>query len=190
MAVKTRQVAQATASESAATVSLAQEARNDRELAWRPQLSLVDLHAEGEPGFLIFRVRVKNAGGGPAIKCKVAIRQPGSWWLVAVADLQVNSEGSGDGTPQPGARPDEVFKYVFQGAGGLSVPLWPELVILCSDVLGRQFRFPVEHPFEDIGNWNHLRPEVSVGEVPKPAWATEPAPVSYTHLTLPTNREV
>jgi len=33
MAVKTRQVAQATASESAATVSLAQEARNDRELA-------------------------------------------------------------------------------------------------------------------------------------------------------------
>jgi hypothetical protein len=176
MANETREVAKAARDETAATISLAQEARNDRELAWRPQMSLVDIRlGDGVPPSPLIEVRVKNAGGGPAIKCKVAIRQPGRWWLIAVGDLQVNSEASGIGSPQSGARPDEVFTYVSQGAGGLSVPLTPELVILCSDVLGRQLRFPVQNSFDGIGAWNHLRPEVSAEEVPKAKWATEPA---------------
>lgn len=175
MANETREVAEATRIESAATVSLAEEARNDRELAWRPQMSLVGLDADSFGQKDRMRVQVKNAGGGPAIKCRVAIRRHPSWWLIPLGDLQVNSPAEADGFPLPGARPDTVFEYVFQGAGGLSVTLTPELVILCSDVLGRQFRFPVEHPFEDMPTWNHLRPEISAGEVPKPAWATEPA---------------
>jgi hypothetical protein len=142
MAIKIRQVAEATSSESGATVSLAQESKIDRELAWRPQLSLVDLHAEGEPGFQISQVRVKDAGGGPAIKCKVAIHQPQIWWLTPVGDLQVNSEVSGVGDPQPGICPDKVFKYVFHGVGGLSLPLAPELVILALTFWVANFGFP------------------------------------------------
>lgn len=173
MAIKTRQVAAATKDESAATVSLAQEAQRDRELAWRPQLSLVAFKAATYDKGERIQVEVKNAGGGPAIDCKVVVRRQEHWWLIRLGDIQVNSSGASDGGEQPTACPDEVFHYVSHGLIVVAAKQ-RDMMILCSDVLGRRFRFPVENVFDRPESWRFLRPEVSP-ESSRPMWAIQPA---------------
>jgi hypothetical protein len=109
MARRTHDVATETKKESAATISLANEAKTDRELAWRPQLALriCDVIVRnGVPGEFSFQI--VNAGGAPGIGCMVLARLPqdiSHWGMWAVGDIGSGStdlgisRARGDGTP-------------------------------------------------------------------------------------------
>ena len=93
MAKRTHDVAEETKREARATQSLADEAPTDRELVWRPQLDLTACGVQMESGK--FFAKVFNAGGGPAIGCKVLVRLPDQinvWCLWAFGDIASRSE--------------------------------------------------------------------------------------------------
>src|ERR1700722_8147169 len=87
LAIATFRVTRSAEEETKATVALAEEARRDRELAWR-----VSLTVEGESGVhsspdRSSEVTITNIGTVPAFGCRWA-RLWGQWWsLTPPADL-------------------------------------------------------------------------------------------------------
>ena len=92
---------------------------------------------------------------------------------------------------EPGGIPAELLKY---GAEVLSVPLAD--IMNSSECnrdpvsIGRGIFILLQKLGEPLGPLSSLRPIVLLGAVWKAISLMVLAPVSYTHLTLPTNREV
>ena len=152
LAAITWRLAMSTRDLSRDTKDLATEAETDRRLAWRPQLSVMfpdlGLTQTGAPGDM--ELRVLNAGGGPALNCKVIARWPGRvthWTDWAVGDLVPS--GSTDAlkaTFRQGDSPDGAFSNAGSPA--------PDVAIFCSDILNRRWRFLAKMIYGSDDNWS------------------------------------
>ncbi len=137
------------------TKDLATEAETDRRLAWRPQLSVMfpglGLTLTGDPADM--ELRVLNAGGGPALNCKVIARWPGGvthWADWAVGDLMpTSSTDVVKATFRPGDTPDGAFSHV-----GPPPDPAPDVAVFCSDILNRRWRFLVKMIHGSGGHWS------------------------------------
>jgi hypothetical protein len=177
MAIKTRDVAIETRKESGATQALATEAKRDRELAWRPQLSLVEFNVAGATEQTLFTssFKIRNSGGGPAIDCRVAAHLPEDinfWWLTSLGDLPAGSVSNvGNGSLHQGSTPYEIFDYPHARE---SDPI-PDVMMFCTDAIGRRLRFPVAGAFDGLHSKPYMAPDVYVvGEPNQPTWGASP----------------
>lgn len=141
LAFKTRDLArsaarqaQAASEEAEATNQLANEARRDRELIWRPILSVeVGSPTVGEHTYDEGDVRISNVGTGPALNCAYA-----SW--------------TPDGASS-GFTPRHCFVRGFDLGNAGSPITWSlfvpppgsndrlRRVLVCSDIFGNRYRF-------------------------------------------------
>lgn len=138
----TTKAAQAAHEEAEATKALASAAQIDRLLQWRPQLELRDLrHAQND-----WNMTIRNTGSGPALDVVVAAREMsniGEWCLLRIGDLRPGDRSEAHGLTwlHEGA-----VTSVFETFLGLDVRRVVTSVMLCSDVLGRRFRFGIADP--------------------------------------------
>jgi len=177
MASRTREVAIETQSESSATRLLAEEAKRDRELAARAQLSLLEfacdvLPHQEPPGRV--QANILNAGSGPAIDVKLALRSPSDvniWSIVNFRDLKPAGNREKGGQLVHGGSPYDLFDDPGDTAAA-------DVVLFCSDVLDRRYRFPF---LDAVGNsdatWRPLPPEIFSPDDPvngRPNWVNHP----------------
>jgi hypothetical protein len=155
------------------TRALADEARKDRELAYRPHLSLVYFSAlTGDPHSA--KVQIKNVGAGAAIDTRVAVCDPGDanrWWHIPLGELKSGDHGPAIEGKSPSG--DPVPRSIFAEIAGTSPSLRPELVMKCSDVLGNRYRFPVSGPLHGPSvPWRGHPPDFwRSSDRPTPEWA-------------------
>ena len=183
MASETKAQAHATKEEAKATRTLGDEAKFDRQLRWRPQLDLTVCWVDSNE----FRFRVFNAGGGPAIACKVLARQPDDinrWGLWVAGDIAPNSSTDERGTE---IRTSGSIYAAFEAPDAMADPKRePNVVVICADILGRRYRFPVVDVFDDEHKtnkremWKPFPPEIYEGAAPDaPTWTGHPLLWSY-----------
>ena len=176
VAKKTGGLIEASTREAAATEALAIESRTDRQLAWQPQLELTQWNEwEGN-----FSWEVRNSGGGLAVQVVALgrrIENVGTWYIGRHGDLR------------PGDKERRQVSFWKKG-GGLHAPYEGyastfdadivTVVLLCSDILGRRFRFGFVRPpglSPDDMFLGVLPAEISVITDDHPAhtdWAAEP----------------
>jgi hypothetical protein len=167
MAIKTGDLAKAANKEAAAVVDqgevlerqatamaeLAEEARRDRELAWQPLLTLENLGFSGNANARRITVRVTNVGSGPALNSSIFVSDGGQWGQSPRFVFRSGDEDSRSMNMDSLDR-SEVFEPT---PGFRRVPsvrqgqLPPELVALCTDALGRRWRFSPGWPNETVG---------------------------------------
>lgn len=160
--------------EAEATERLAiEEPRTDRQLLWRPQLDLAAYHHEDNAD--TFSFTVGNSGAGPALQVVCLAREMGNvgrWCIIRMGDLRPGVVRSGSG-------------LLWAAGGDLRSPYdqipgasdFVTVVLVCSDVLGRRFRFGYTKPL-------HERPE-QMHEMPRPL----PAEVSSVTQAHPVHAE-
>jgi hypothetical protein len=175
-ATATTKAAQAAHNEAEATKALAAAAQIDRLLQWRPQLELRDLyHAENG-----WKMRIRNTGSGPALDVVVAAREMsniGNWCLLRVGDLRPgdDSETEGFNWSHGGA-----LTSIFEGFFDLDERRVATSVMLCSDVLGRRFRFGIADPKDPYPGeiskvlGAEISPALSPAHPFHEGWANEP----------------
>jgi hypothetical protein len=180
VAVEAKAQAGAAAREAKATENLAIEARTDRQLAWRPHLELVgyDHHTDVEDNSFYFTVR--NLGPGPALQVDCLAREienVARWGIARIGDLRSGDSGAAHGQiwSKGGS-----LNTPFEGIPGESPGGIVAVVLMCSDVLGRRFRFGYTRPIKLPPSDQSLRAlpaDVSVISEDHPAhtgWADEP----------------
>ncbi len=174
LAGETETVASQTGDEARATTKLAEQARADRELACWPQLEMIsngENRTADRGGYNVFRFR--NLGTGPALGCRIlALDSAERGWAMLMGGSLAAKDGQADGRGglrSPDDCPWEVFRTSREGRERADV------VMMCSDILGRRFRFLV---FRDSGvgdPWVSLPAEVwTPSEDGGPGWATNP----------------
>lgn len=138
------QTARAAQAEADATMQLAQEARKDRELAWRPHLDISMSQTAALPDCDSIDVAVTNVGNGPALDCRIWLYATNRWaWrdvkpLAAQQRLQLLEpiRISHQGGPHP--FPEGMFDPPPDGRPHHGP--WVT-VVTCTDVLGNRWRF-------------------------------------------------
>ncbi len=132
--------------EALATQALAKEARTDRQLQWRPQLGLMDCWASMD-GNGRFHFSIANVVGGPAVGCKAMARVPwdvNSWSLWIVGDVESGPQAA----YTQGARRGLSVYSAFAAPDAMAEPRRePDVVLICSDIPGRRYRFPIVDVF-------------------------------------------
>ena len=87
MAGYTKRAAKAASDEAEATVKLVESAKQDRELTWRPWITVEDLNnpeTHAQPKM----ITVRNMGVGPALRCLYMTNQPrGEWRQLSGFDI-------------------------------------------------------------------------------------------------------
>ena len=175
--------------EAIATENLAAEARTDRQLAWRPQLELLDYRHEPRAtdplakgyGAADFYFHVRSTGAGPALQVVAMaweIENTSRWCIVGVGDLRPGDERNAEAALWPSGRN---VSSPFEGFPGVTTTDYLTVVLLCSDVLGRRWRFGwargVGTP-PTVPTMKYVGPDVSVldEEVHRfhTGWADEP----------------
>lgn len=162
----TGRAAEAAQIEAEATVQLAQEAREDRELAWRPYL-VVDVITTVSDGKLTCEVR--NIGRGPATDVIVwayrPVHGPGTWGRTPARAL-----GAGGTSKELGFQADQTARFPEDLFPTPTNPdRAPGLVVVatCTDIVGNRWRFV-----------DGYRPDQVRPRDPNPprwtAWVTEP----------------
>jgi hypothetical protein len=145
----TREGVRNTLREAIATENLAAEARTDRQLAWRPQLELMDYHHEPQAAELTmqgygtpdFSFHVRSTGAGPALQVVAITREVeniGRWCIVGIGDLRPGDKREADGELWPSGGS---VSSPFEGFPGATEADIVTVVLLCGDVLGRRWRF-------------------------------------------------
>ena len=169
--VEARRASDAAREEGQATLGLATETHRDRELAWRPVLTWEVTDPEGasggEPaGERTTVVVVKNVGNGPAIGCEYVARDHGrctyrrGFALSAgeVVELSIGaSEPPWEQEPQGLFDPATSTRLTGQRPRRMQV-------LMCSDILGRRWRFFEDFPPESVDG----------DDVDPPPWAMPP----------------
>ncbi len=152
------------ATEAKATLDLAEEARKDRQLAWRPIVD-VEVHQwlpDSHGDRLV--VHVTNVGTGPALNCRCFVRRDalygeGPRFFLKAGETKV-------GTLEPLSDVDlrrPVFEPEIPTVRMNQLP--PVLVAVCSDALDRYWRFRPGRPPESV----------SAGEPNPPGWVAHAA---------------
>jgi len=148
MAIATFFMALRTGKVARETKQLAEEARSDRDLAWRPILALEQrggVTRSGNPQQTLVSVRVTNLGSGPALSCSIYVSYEGCWGCWNGFPLKPQEHRDmGIHVDANIVFPSEVFTLK---AGTQRTPttrmmqLPPELAAVCTDALGRRWRF-------------------------------------------------
>jgi hypothetical protein len=181
MAKATKKLAADTTEEAKATRSMADEAKVDRGLTWRPQLGLASMQLNmAPPGTWVFAL--KNSGGGPALDSRGLVRWPsniGLWTMIAFGDLTPGqaTDRIGADSWKTGGSPYELFNGFADNRDA------PEVMLFCSDVLGRRWRFPIRTlnsavEYESAAlreGWKVYPGEVAApGDENQPMWSQSP----------------
>ena len=162
----TDQAAGAAKVEAEATVRLAKQAREDRELAWRPHIAIeVPDHRQG-PEQDAVTATITNVGNGPAIDC--------TFWAYR-GDTHTQRWGWQGGIALRSSQ-SRLIENMLLGPPG-TAPRFPEgifdpptasvhrspkvYVVTCTDLLGNTWHFVQGH-----------RPEWVRPDDPPPGWAT------------------
>ena len=137
-----------------ATKSLAMEAQTDRELAWRPYLT-IELTRDQTGGEAKWTedVTIVNIGTGPAIECGYFVYRKNSWANLAGFSIRAGSQHDLSGVA--GAPPGDGRFFpegMFDTPGGTSEisPRPAVRVAVCKDILGNRWRFFEGHVPECI----------------------------------------
>ena len=165
--VEARRASDATRVEAQAALDIATEAHRDRELVWRPVLTweLTDVTDAGS-GAWAETVVVKNVGAGPAIACEYISCDDDHWAYRRGFALRAGEivELSIEASEPPWERAPRGLFDPVSGARRTGHRPNRMRVLICSDILGRRWRF-----FEDFP------PESVAGDEPNPPpWATPP----------------
>ena len=156
--------AQAGRDEADATTDLARQAREDRELAWRPHLGIeVPTYSNG-PGQDLVTAVITNVGNGPAIDCafwtyrgemEAAVYR---WGQSSGFQLAASQTKPLDPVPRDPAGVAPVFpEGLFDPPEGGSHGSHVVYVVTCTDLLGNTWRFVQGH-----------RPEMVRADDPSP----------------------
>jgi hypothetical protein len=124
-----------------ATNRLADEARLDRELAWRPYLTMETRaeHVQGDSWS--YRIGVKNVGSGPALQTSVFQLRGERWGKSGPFSFAPSDAGAFNVLPEPPSTP--VPAGVFDEPGeNRSANV---RVAVCKDMLGNMWRFVDGH---------------------------------------------
>ncbi len=168
--MEARRASDAAREEGQATLGIATETHRDRELAWRPVLTweVTDLATAsgGEPEQAGVTVVVKNVGNGPAIGCEYVARDRGRCTYhrgFALSAGEVVELSIGASKPPWQQEPQGLFDPATSTRLTGRRPRRMQM-LMCSDILGRRWRFFEDFPPESV-NSDDLDP---------PAWALPP----------------
>jgi hypothetical protein len=174
LASKTKDQVDASLREAKATEELAREARTDRLLAWQPQLEIRNFIRDGAD----WCMTVRNTGGGPALDVVVVVRNNsnvGEWALLRFGDLRPGEAFDKKGeTWANGMAIISIFEDFLEPDNRRAV----SQVMMCSDILGRRFRFGISVPINPFPGESSrvLAPEISIPDPSTGArlsWASE-----------------
>lgn len=162
VATKTGDEAKAAAESVKATQQLAEEARHDRELLYRPILTTKVHSGNHANGRYIEQVDIVNIGNGPALDCVYVTNSDGDWSFLGSKRGSFSVAGRSNSgerrtTPSTDPLPNEVLMH--PDASG-SPEYWTHALI-CSDQFGNRYRFGMIPP-----------QMVRQSESDKPPWAT------------------
>jgi hypothetical protein len=150
--------------EAEATVKLVENAKQDRELTWRPWITVEvvrDPSSGGEPK----SITVRNMGVGPALRCLYLTRQPrNEWRQLSRFDVPAREKLESiqvDNTEKPMNAGRLRLDPPEDGRESL------EHAVICSDIFGNRYRFRLTarppdiwlRDTEPIPNWAQDLPE-------------------------------
>ncbi|SRR6266851_2087362 len=168
LAEETKAIAAATRDEAEATLAVVKETERDRDLQWRPALSVILWRSQGN---IVNELEIVNAGGGPAIGVRYLVRDGRRWAMLAARDIpaggQTERASSGE---MPGEPDADLFAPPEASADHRGETI---AVLLCSDALGRRYRFP--YATGPTGGRHWYPPEMwTPGSGTSPPWSTPP----------------
>ena len=153
-----------------ASNKLIAEVVRDRELRWQPSPGIRWFQSAVGSGGPVNGIELTNAGGGPALSCRLVVKQDGQdGWLTPAVDIP------------PGSSQKILADQVLDAA--ISVPLstWKAEdgfdhnaeslgAIFTKDILGSRYRFIVVKDGASRAIIEH-RELWRIGEQPQPTWA-------------------
>jgi hypothetical protein len=156
--------------EVAASNKLIAETVRDRELRWQPSPGVQWTLSVVGSGGPVNAIELTNAGGGPALSCRLVVKQDGQeGWLTSAVDIPAGSTLS--------VLADQVLDTAISvplstwvAEDGFNHNLESLGAIFTKDILGSRYRFLVVRDgsskaiIEQRERWR-------VGEEPQPAWA-------------------
>ena len=158
-----RQAAMAAEREANATVQLAKEAVEDRQLAWRPHIDIEHPTGRSGPDGNSATLVLRNVGNGPALDCAIWAYWGGHGLWGVVRHLTLQAHGQRHTTVYSGTEPGHAFPVgMFDLPDGANHSTPDVYVAVCRDVLGNRWRFMPGQPPE----------VVPVNEAQAPPWAT------------------
>jgi hypothetical protein len=175
LAKKTGEQVDASLREAKATEELAEAARADRLLVWRPQLEMRNFIRDGTDWYMTIR----NTGAGPALDVVVVSSNQnnvGEWALLRLGDLRPGESFEKKGSTWPhGKAINSIFEEYLERDDRRTVTQ----VMVCTDILGRRFRFGIADPKDAYpGEPSRALPaEISISDPETHArlpWANEP----------------
>ena len=163
MAGYTKRAAKAASDEAEATVKLVESAMQDRELAWRPWITIHVVTQPTEGTAEPLRINVVNLGVGPALRCLYLCKLPwGEYRQFSQFDLPAgNSLAVSVGIESPISAARLQLDPQEDGRDSLTEAL------ICSDIFGNRYRFrPTARPPDTwlrdtdfVPNWAQDLPE-------------------------------
>jgi hypothetical protein len=171
LAIFTLITALAAKKEANATKDLAEEAREDRELAWRPCLDFGPTIQASVNGADQYTFTVTNLGGRPAIACVCIVHQGGLQGSPPTFSLRRDEPTELKAQVSTHVGPDFPLEVFDPPNGRPPEPL--SIVVLGKDVLGNRWRFLRGFPPDGPIRKNDPNP---------PRWATWPLWLSNDYL--------
>lgn len=157
--------------EASASNALIAEVVRDRELRWEPWPSVHWLGSVPGSGGENAEIELTNAGGGPAICCRLVVKQAGNdGWLTPAVDIPAGSTVLVRAA-QVLDTGVSVLLSTWTGEDGFSHNVESVGAIFTKDVLGRRYRFMVVKDGSTRVMIEH-RDVWRPGDQPVPPWAT------------------
>ncbi len=156
-----------------ASNKLIAEVVRDRELRWQPSPGVRWFQSAVGTGGPVNGIELTNAGGGPALSCRLVVKQDGQdGWLTSAIDIP------------PGVSLKTLADQVLDAATSVPLSTWKAEdgfnhnseslgAIFTKDILGNRYRFLVVKDGSKRAIVEH-REMWRVGETPQPEWATSP----------------
>lgn len=168
--LQNRSLIKVASKEASASNALVAVAVRDRELRWEPWPSVRWIESIVGSGGPNHDIEFTNAGGGPALSCRLVVKQDGQdGWLSPAVDITPGSSVT--------VRADQVVDVsvsiplsTWKGDDGFNHNAESLGVILTKDILGNRYRFLVVKDGSSRAIIER-RERWSLGEDPVPSWA-------------------
>jgi hypothetical protein len=165
-----RSLVKASSDEASASNALVAETIRDREIRWEPWPGVRWTGSVGGSGGPGLNIELTNAGGGPAVSCRLVVKGVGQHgWLTPAVDIPagatvvVCADQVLDGSvsvPLSTWKGDDGFNHNVESLGA----------IFTKDILGSRYRFLVVKDGSSRAIIEH-RERWRPGEDPDPSWA-------------------